>query len=143
MNSEPGNFVDESGSVLGQHRGIIHYTIGQRKGLGISAETPLFVKELRLQTNEVVLCKAEGLFGRLCRVGNVNYMAETSIHKSVRTTGKIRYSHAGAPCILHPQPDGTLVAEFDEAQRAMTPGQAAVFYQEDHILCGGTIEGQG
>lgn len=143
MNSEPGNFVDESGSVLGQHRGIIHYTIGQRKGLGISAETPLFVKELRLQTNEVVLCKAEGLFGRLCRVGNVNYMAETSIHESVRTTGKIRYSHAGAPCILHPQPDGTLVAEFDEAQRAMTPGQAAVFYQEDHILCGGTIEGQG
>lgn len=139
--SKPGNFVDTSGRILGQHKGIIHYTVGQRKGLGISAETPLFVKELRLYTNEVVLCESEELFERVCRVGNVNYMAEESIHESVVATGKVRYSHPGAACTLHPQKDGTLLAEFDEGQRAMTPGQAAVFYQNDHILCGGTIEG--
>lgn len=139
---EPGNFVDEEGKVMGQHRGIIHYTIGQRKGLGISAETPLFVKELRPQTNEVVLCRSEGLFCRTCKVGNLNFMAEAGIHESVHAIGKIRYSHSGALCTLHLQEDGTLMAEFDEAQRAMTPGQAAVFYQDDHILCGGTIEKQ-
>lgn len=138
----PGNFVDEKGNVMGQHRGIIHYTIGQRKGLGISAETPLFVKELRPQTDEVVLCKSEGLFGRKCLVENVSYMAEESLSGEVRSVGKVRYSHPGADCTLTAQVDGTLIAEFDEAQRAMTPGQAAVFYRDGCILCGGTIAAQ-
>ena len=138
--SQPGNFVDEEGNILGQHRGLIHYTIGQRKGLGISSETPIFVKELRPQTNEVVLCKSESLFSRECHVDNVNYMAEASLTEPVRAIGKIRYSHKGAPCELRPQPDGTLLAVFDEPQRAMTPGQAAVFYRDDYVLCGGTIE---
>ena len=138
--SKPGNFVDEEGNVMGQHRGLIHYTIGQRRGLGISSATPIFVKELRPETNEVVLCKSESLFSRDCHVDNVNYMAEEKLTEPVRAIGKIRYSHAGAPCTLYPQSDGTLLAQFDEPQRAMTPGQAAVFYQEDHVLCGGTIE---
>lgn len=138
--SMPGNFVDEEGNVMGQHRGLIHYTIGQRKGLGISSATPIFVRELRPETNEVVLCKSESLFSRDCHVDNVNYMAEEKLTEPVRAIGKIRYSHAGAPCTLYPQPDGTLLAQFDEPQRAMTPGQAAVFYQDDHVLCGGTIE---
>ena len=138
--SKPGNFVDEEGNIMGQHRGLIHYTIGQRKGLGISSSTPIFVKELRPQTNEVVLCKSESLFSRDCHVDNINYMAEEKLTGPVKAIGKIRYSHAGAPCTLYPQPDGTLMAQFDEPQRAMTPGQAAVFYQDDHVLCGGTIE---
>lgn len=138
----PGNFVDEKGNVMGQHRGIIHYTIGQRKGLGISAKTPLFVKELRPQTDEVVLCKSEGLFGRKCLVENVSYMAEESLSGEVRSVGKVRYSHPGADCTLTARVDGTLIAEFDEAQRAMTPGQAAVFYRDGCILCGGTIAAQ-
>lgn len=138
--SMPGNFVDEEGNVMGQHRGLIHYTIGQRKGLGISSTTPIFVRELRPETNEVVLCKSESLFSRDCHVNNINYMAEEKLTEPVRAIGKIRYSHAGAPCTLYPQPDGTLLAQFDEPQRAMTPGQAAVFYQDDHVLCGGTIE---
>ena len=136
----PGNFVDEEGNVMGQHRGLIHYTIGQRKGLGISSTTPIFVKELRPETNEVVLCKSESLFSHNCHVDNINYMAEEKLTGPVKAIGKIRYSHAGAPCTLYPQPDGTLLAQFDEPQRAMTPGQAAVFYQDDHVLCGGTIE---
>lgn len=138
--SKPGNFVDEEGNVMGQHRGLIHYTIGQRKGLGISSTTPIFVKELRSETNEVVLCKSESLFSHDCHVDNINYMAEEKLTEPVRAIGKIRYSHAGAACTLYPQPDGTLLAQFDEPQRAMTPGQAAVFYQDDHVLCGGTIE---
>ena len=138
--SKPGNFVDEEGNIMGQHRGLIHYTIGQRKGLGISSSTPIFVKELRPQTNEVVLCKSERLFSCDCHVDNINYMAEEKLTGPVKAIGKIRYSHAGAPCTLYPQPDGTLLAQFDEPQRAMTPGQAAVFYQDDHVLCGGTIE---
>lgn len=136
---EQGNFVDESGNIIGQHRGIIHYTIGQRKGLGITAETPLFVKEIRPETNEVVICKSEGLFSKVCRVENVNYMALPEIEEGMEVIGKVRYSHQGAPCRLYSLPDGQLECRFYEAQRAMTPGQAAVFYQDDHILCGGTI----
>ena len=135
----PGNFVDEQGNVLGQHKGIIHYTIGQRKGLGITAATPLFVKELRVDTNEVVICKNEDLFSKICHVENVNYMSKPAIEDGTKAVGKVRYSHQGAPCSLTTLPDGTLLCEFDEPQRAMTPGQAAVFYDGDHVLCGGTI----
>lgn len=137
--SKPGNFVDEQGNILGQHKGIIHYTIGQRKGLGITAATPLFVKELRVDTNEVVICQNEQLFTSTCYVENVNYMAEASIEPGTEAIGKIRYSHKGSTCHLTPLEDGTLRCDFEEPQRAVTPGQAAVFYQGDHVLCGGTI----
>ena len=135
-----GNFVDEQGNILGQHKGIIHYTIGQRKGLGITAATPLFVKELRMDTNEVVLCKNENLFEKTCYVSHVNYMAEPSVEAGKRAVGKVRYSHAGAPCTLEPMENGIIKCTFDEPQRAMTPGQAAVFYDGENVLCGGTIE---
>lgn len=137
--SEPGNFVDEQGNILGQHKGIIHYTIGQRKGLGITAPTPLFVKELRMENNEVVICQNESLFSDTCYVENVNYMAEASLAPDTPAIGKIRYSHRGAECHLTPLENGLLKCVFEEPQRAMTPGQAAVFYQGDHVLCGGTI----
>lgn len=135
-----GNFVDEQGNVIGRHKGIIHYTVGQRKGLGISADTPLFVGEIRPEANEVMLCRSESLFSRKCIVSDVNYMSRECIEAGMAAIGKIRYSHEGAPCRLYPQPDGKLECLFEEPQRAMTPGQAAVFYEEDHILCGGTIE---
>ncbi len=136
---KPGNFVDTEGNVLGQHKGIINYTIGQRKGLGITAATPLFVKELKMDTNEVVICQNQDLFTDTCYVENVNYMAEAEIKPGKRAIGKIRYSHAGAPCTLEPAENGQLKCTFDQPQRAMTPGQAAVFYEDDHVLCGGTI----
>lgn len=138
--SIPGNFVDEEGNILGMHKGIVHYTIGQRKGLGISAETPLFVKELNVESNEVVLCKSESLFADTCYVSNVNYMARASIDGKTEAIGKVRYSHKGSPCVIETLPNGWLKCTFAEPQRAMTPGQAAVFYEGDHILCGGTIE---
>jgi tRNA-specific 2-thiouridylase len=138
----PGNFVDEQGNILGTHRGIIHYTVGQRKGLGISADTPLFVKELRADTNEVVLCRSESLFSDTCIVSSVNYMSVASLPGGAKTEalGKIRYLHKGSPCTIEPLFDGRLKCTFAEPQRAFTPGQAAVFYEGDHILCGGTIE---
>lgn len=138
--SIPGNFVDEEGKKIGIHKGVIHYTIGQRKGLGLTAETPLFVKELRMDTNEVVICKNDALFSDTCFVSHVNYMAEESIVPGTRAWGKIRYSHKGAACTLYPMEKGWLKAVFDEPQRAMTPGQAAVFYLGEYVLCGGTIE---
>lgn len=139
MESLPGNFVDENGRVLGGHRGLIHYTVGQRKGLGISAETPLFVKELRPETNEVVLCRSEALFARECLVADVNCMAVETLDTPTPAVGKIRYSHKGAPCVLYPNEDGSIRCEFEEPQRAMAPGQAAVFYRGDYVLCGGVI----
>ncbi len=135
-----GNFVDEEGNILGPHRGLIHYTIGQRKGLGISFAKPLYVKEINADTNEIVLCESESLFTTICFISDVNYMSVDSITKPIRTYGKIRYSHKGALCTVDPIGGGWLKCTFDEPQRAMTPGQAAVFYQGDHILCGGTIE---
>lgn len=135
-----GNFIDEEGNVLGTHLGVIHYTIGQRKGLGISAPTPYYVKELKMDTNEVVLCQNEALFEKTLLISNVNYMAKDSIRPGTRAIGKIRYSHAGSPCTLDPLENGLIKCVFDEPQRAITPGQAAVFYVEDNILCGGTIE---
>lgn len=136
----PGNFVTVDGEVLGQHKGLIHYTVGQRKGLGITAATPLFVKELRPETNEVVICKNEELFEKECYISKMNYMAIEDITEPIRAIGKIRYSHQGAPCTLEKLENGLVKCTFDEPQRAMTPGQAAVFYEEDHVLCGGTIE---
>ena len=135
----PGNFVDTEGRVLGLHKGIIHYTIGQRKGLGLTAETPLFVKEIRPETNEVVIGRSEELFTDTCYVDKINTMGCEEIPEGKRAIGKIRYSHKGAWCSLYPLADGGLKAVFDEPQRAVTPGQAAVFYEEDHILCGGII----
>lgn len=138
--SPEGNFVDEEGRVLGRHRGIVRYTVGQRRGLGISADTPLFVKELRPDTNEVVLCRSQELFARECLVADVNYMAVGRLDGPTPAVGKIRYSHAGASCVLCPREDGSILCVFEEPQRAMTPGQAAVFYRGDHILCGGIIQ---
>ncbi len=136
-----GNFISVNGTVLGTHCGISHYTVGQRKGLGISNSEPLFVKEIRCKTNEVVLCKAQELFSSSCVIEKVNYMAVSGLRKETEALGKIRYSHQGADCVITPLDGGKLECRFSEPQRAVTPGQAAVFYENDHILCGGIISG--
>ena len=139
---KPGNFVDTEGKILGTHKGIIHYTVGQRKGLGLTAATPLFVKELRPETNEVVICQSEQLFESECYVKDMNYMgiSELNAGEEVEAIGKVRYSHKGAPCKLRLLEDGRVLCRFAEPQRAMTPGQAAVFYRDDYVLCGGIID---
>ncbi len=136
----PGNFVDESGNILGQHRGIACYTIGQRKHLGIALGYPIFVKEIRPNTNEVVLSTNDALFRKTLRVHDLNFMALEDLREEERVMAKIRYNHGAASAIIKRIDEDTIECTFDEPQRAITPGQAAVFYRDGMILCGGTIE---
>lgn len=135
-----GNFVDWEGHVLGRHRGIIHYTVGQRKGLNLSMGRPVFVTAIRPETNEVVIGDAGDVFTDRLVCGNVNWMAMDGLHGGeARVKAKIRYSHKGASCRIREREDGLVECVFDEPQRAVTPGQAVVFYQGDYVAGGGTI----
>ena len=137
--SKSGNFVDIEGNVLGVHNGITHYTVGQRKGLGIAFGEPKFVIGIRPESNEVVLGSKEDLMIRDVILEDVNYMAVEDINGQIRATGKLRYSQNDIPCTLYKDDEGRLRAVFDEPMRAATPGQAGVFYLDDCILCGGVI----
>ena len=135
-----GNFVDSQGNILGQHQGIACYPIGQRRGLGLSMGRRVFVKEIRRETNEVVIGEGEQVFSDSLRCGQVNWMAEEGLKGQERTvTAKIRYSHKGAPCRIRELSDGLVECRFEEPVRAVTPGQAVVFYLGDVVLGGGTI----
>ena len=135
-----GNFVDQDGTILGRHRGITHYTVGQRKGLNLSMGRPVFVTEIRPETNEVVIGDERQVFSDSLVCSNVNWMAVDGLHgEEMEAVVKIRYSHKGAPCRLRELSDGRVECRFETPQRAVTPGQAAVFYQEDHVVGGGTI----
>lgn len=134
-----GCFVRADGTVIGEHRGIVHYTIGQRKGLNLAMGRPVFVTGIRPDTNEVVIGENEDLYTNVLFCDRVNYMAVEDIAEPLRARTKIRYAHAGAPCLLEKQEDGRVKCTFDEPVRAVTPGQAAVFYQDDYVLGGGTI----
>ena len=136
----PGNFVDLDGRVLGRHRGITHYTVGQRKGLNLSMGHPVFVTGIRPETNEVVIGEGDDVFSDFLVCGGLNWMAEDGLHgEERRVMAKIRYSHKGAPCLIREREDGTVECRFETPQRAITPGQAVVFYENDHIFGGGTI----
>ncbi len=136
----PGNFVDKYGNVLGQHKGITHYTVGQRKGLNLAMGHPVFVTEIRPETGEVVIGENEDVFSDRLICGNVNWMAVDGLHGEERTVlAKIRYSHKGAPCVIRELEDGRVECRFETPQRAITPGQAVVFYENDYVFGGGTI----
>ncbi len=135
-----GNFVDREGRVLGRHRGIIHYTVGQRKGLGLAMGHPVFVTEIRPETNEVVIGEAEEVFSRELICSHLSWMAVDGLHGSRRrASAKIRYGHRGAACELEEMGPDRVRVRFDEPQRAVTPGQAAVFYDGEYVLGGGVI----
>ena len=134
-----GDFVSETGEKLGTHRGITHYTIGQRKKLGLSFGHPVFVSEIRPETNEVVLTDGSALFKDTVTADAVNYMMIEGLDGPERVTAKIRYSHRGASATLAEGEDGTVICRFDEPQRAPTKGQAIVFYKDGLVLGGGTI----
>ena len=136
--SVPGNFVDTNGKILGRHKGIIHYTVGQRKGLGISFSEPLFVTEIRPDSNEVVLGRADEVFSEVLYADNINFMAVPEFKDGDRFLAKIRYNHAGSPCRVYNYKGG-IRCEFEEPQRAVTPGQAVVLYDGDYVAGGGTI----
>ncbi len=125
-----GNFVDEDGRVLGTHQGLLHYTVGQRKGLGIAFGEPYYVKELRPEENEVVLAGNTALFDGTVYAEGYQGMAVEQIEDGMRFFAKIRYSHKGAMCTVYREGNG-LRCVFDEPQRAAAPGQAVVFYKEE------------
>ncbi len=134
-----GNFVDIEGNILGTHKGITNYTVGQRKGFGISFGCRMYVSELRTDTNEVVLTENENLFRKTIEIDDFCPMALEDVKEPVRAFGKLRYSQRTAPCLIF-RKDEYIIAEFDDPQRAPTPGQAAVFYDDEgYVLGGGTI----
>lgn len=136
----PGNFVDLSGNVLGQHKGLIHYTIGQRKGLGLSLPEPLYVCAKRTETNEVVLCPDEGLYQDTVRAGMVNFVSLPGLPGgSMHLQAKIRYSASETEGTAVMLPDGTLEMHFDTPVRAACPGQSMVLYDGDMVVAGGII----
>lgn len=135
-----GNFVDKAGNVLGQHKGIIHYTIGQRKGLGVTFGKPMYVIEIRPDSQEVVLGDNEDVFRKELTAKEVNFITFENLDEPYRCEGKVRYSMKTAPCTIYPLEEGRIRVVFDEDQRAITPGQAVVFYRDDHLVGGGVIE---
>lgn len=138
--AEPGDFVDESGRILGRHRGLIHYTIGQRRGLGLALPASLYVLRLDTERNQVVLGPEAALFSHRAQVKKVNWISGKAPEAPLAAQVKIRYRQAAAEAKLIPKDEDTLVIEFSQAQRAITPGQAAVFYQGEEVLGGGTLQ---
>ncbi len=134
-----GNFVTRGGKVLGRHRGIIHYTVGQRKGLGLALGYPAFVLEIRPETNEVVIGTYEESMTRTLRAGQLNFMAVEDLKAPRRVFAKIRYNHKGAWCTVEQTGEDEIVCTFEEEVRAATPGQAVVLYDGEYVLGGGTI----
>ena len=136
-----GNFVDRCGNVLGTHRGVIHYTIGQRKGLGIAAGEPLYVCRICPQSNTVVLGRNEDLFSTEADAADFNWISGESLKQAIRCKVKIRYRQAEQWATVTPCDEHDVHISFDDPQRAVTPGQAAVLYDGDIVLGGGTIRG--
>lgn len=136
---EEGNYVDTAGHILGRHKGIINYTIGQRKGLGIAFGKPTFVVDIRPETNEVVLGSNEELFGTELNVTDFNWIAGNAPADRFSCKAKIRYRQEEQPATVRVLPDGDVHISFDKPQRAITRGQAAVLYDGDEVLGGGVI----
>ena len=134
-----GNFVTTDGIILGKHKGITHYTVGQRKGLGLALGYPAFVLEIRPETNEVVIgTHAESMADSLKAV-NLNFMSIEDLTEPMRVFVKIRYNHKGIWAVIEKTGEDEPTCTFEEPQRAVTPGQAVVFYDGEYVLGGGTI----
>lgn len=139
--SKPGDFVDMEGNILGRHKGIIHYTLGQRRGLGIPAAARLYVCDISPKTNQVVLGSNEDLFHTELTAEKVNLISCESLKEPMRLKAKIRYRHPEQDALAWQTEDGVLHVRFDKPQRAITKGQAVVLYDGDIVVGGGVIEG--
>jgi tRNA-specific 2-thiouridylase len=136
----PGTIVDRDGEVLGTHGGVHRYTIGQRKGLGLSAAAPLYVLEIRPDASQVVVGPRDALGRRTLTASEVNWVSGTAPEDWRPVTAQIRHRHDAAPGRVRGLDDARAELEFDEAQSAITPGQAVVFYDGDVVLGGGWID---
>ena len=134
-----GNFVDVHGNILGRHKGIIRYTIGQRKGLGLSLKEPMYVMEINTTDNTVVLGRDADLFTDTLIANDINLISVPRIDGKMRVNAKVRYRHTEQPATVTQIGDDTIKVVFDEPQRAITKGQAVVLYDGDIVVGGGTI----
>ncbi|MGN1310227.1 MAG: tRNA 2-thiouridine(34) synthase MnmA [Clostridia bacterium] len=139
LKEKPGNIVTESGKVLGKHSGLYRYTIGQRKGLGIANPVPLFVKGFNIEKNELIVGEEKKIFSKETVANEINLILIDEITKPMQVMAKIRYSAKEAKATIYPIEEGKIRIEFEEPQRAITPGQSIVFYISDIVLGGGKI----
>lgn len=139
IESKKGNFVDINGNVVGQHQGIIHYTVGQRKGLGVALGKPAYVISKDTGTNTVTLGSEEDLYKDTLEAGDLNMIAVEKLNAPMKALVKTRYSQKETEALLHQVDEDKIVVEFNNKQRAITPGQAVVFYDGDIVIGGGTI----
>ncbi|MGN1129875.1 MAG: aminomethyltransferase beta-barrel domain-containing protein, partial [Ruminococcus sp.] len=135
-----GDFVDLKGNILGQHKGIIRYTIGQRKGLGLALPAPMYVCKKDLENNKVVLCSNDELFSTELYANSINLISCDSIDKPLKIKAKVRYNQQEQPATVTQIDADRLHIVFDEPQRAISKGQAVVLYDGDIVVGGGTIE---
>lgn len=135
----PGDFVDTSGNVLGSHKGIIRYTIGQRRGLGLAVPQSVYVCGKDIAQNKVICCTQEQLYRSEVLCNDINLIMYDKLDAPMRVKAKIRYNQPEQPATVYQTDDDTLRLVFDKPQRAVAPGQAAVIYLDDYVLGGGTI----
>ena len=138
IKTKKGKIMLKSGEVLGEHTGLINYTVGQRKGLGIAYKEPLYVLELDSMNNEVIVGTENELYNNELEADNLNFLLDVELTKPIEVKAKIRYRAKEADAILEVQ-DGRAKVKFKEPQRAITPGQSVVFYVDNIVLGGGKI----
>jgi len=135
-----GEMVTSDGKVIGEHAGVHNFTVGQRKGLGVATGSPLYVIQIENDTRRVVVGRDEDLYSQTLRARRVNLISQAEIAEPMRVTVKIRHKHAGAEATIEATGPDEILATFEQPQRAITPGQAAVFYDGDTVVGGGWIE---
>lgn len=139
----PGPIMDRDGNVLGEHRSIAAYTIGQRRGLGISSKDPMFVVDIAAERNAVIVGPKESLYQDELTASGLNWIAIETLIEPIEVEARIRYRHKEAECIVFPLSTGHVRVNFKEPQFAITPGQTIVFYQGDKVIGAGTIDRRG
>jgi tRNA-specific 2-thiouridylase len=136
----PGEILNQKGETLGNHKGIPFYTIGQRKGLGISSKEPIFVLSMDLETNTLVVGREQELYHDTLSAENINWISTSPPDKPIKASAKIRYHATEEEVLITPLSEGSCTVSFNKPQKAITPGQAIVFYERDEVLGGGTIK---
>ncbi len=134
-----GNFIDKNKKIIGKHKGIPYYTLGQRKGLGLNIGKPVFVSKINLDTNEVIIGEEEDLFSSELVASNVNWIMFEKLVTKIKAEIKIRYHSQIQPGTIYPHKDELIIVKFNNPQRAITPGQSVVFYENDKVIGGGII----
>jgi tRNA-uridine 2-sulfurtransferase len=138
-----GEMVTTDGKVIGEHTGVHNFTVGQRKGLGVATGSPLYVIQIKNDTRQVVVGKDEDLYSRTLLAHRVNLISTAELREPMRVSVKIRHRHQPAAAMIESAGPDKVRVTFDEPQRALTPGQAAVFYDQDVVVGGGWIETSG